>query len=304
MKRANLSEFLAYIPHPECEVPGDDTALWHYMDFTKFVDLVATAELYLRRVDKLDDQREGRFTEREFTRLKQRRDDLATSTESGRSLFFVNCWCGSERESMAMWDLYGGKNHGVAVKTTMESLKAAISGAELPIYIGRVQYRDWKRHDVNDKGNMVAMCLRKADGYSCEKEVRLVFWAAQLEPVREPAAERDTGTPINVERVAEGVMAELAHLFPSADFTGVNGRLLVAEAWLKYKERQRLEHAGPGTRVPVDVAILMHEVVIGPRAPDWLLGLTRNLLRRYNLSSLSAKVRLSELCARQAVGPS
>lgn len=287
---------MAYRFHPECDVPSDEAVLWRYMDFTKFVDLLATKELYLCRVDLLDDQREGRFTEPEFTRLSQRRDDFATSTEKNRPWFFVNCWCGSERESMPMWDLYAGKAYGVAVKTTMKSLKAAIAGARDPIFIGRVRYLDWKRHDVNEKGNLIAMCLRKADGYRGEDEVRLVFWSDLLEPVREPGAQLDAGTPIDVERIARGVMAQLAPVFPAADFTGVNGRWLVVKAWLKHTERLRLEQTPRGKRVAVDVTALIDEVVIGPQAADWLPKLTRKVLRRYNLSDLSEKVRSSGLC--------
>jgi len=176
----------------------------------------------------------------------------------------------------------------------MKSLKAAIAGTEIPIYISRVRYLDWQQYDENDKGNLIAMCLRKADGYRGEDEVRLVFWAAQLEPVREPAAQAEVGDPFDVERVAQGVMAELAALFPSADFAGVNGRLLVVEAWLKYRQGLRLQHADRGKRVLVDVATLIDEVVTGPKAESWILELARAVVKHYGLS---VKVRPSELSA-------
>ena len=287
---------LAYLFHPECDAPSDDTVLWRYMDFTKFVDLVVTTELYLRRVDLLDDPREGLFKDPEWTRLLQRTDDMAPSTENSRSLSFVNCWCEGADESRAMWDLYGANARGIAIKTTMNSVRSAIGGSDLPIYIGRVEYVDWKQHD-RDPGNLIGMCVRKSEGYRHEREVRLLFWSPLLEPVREPGAQLDAGTSIDVQRVAHGVMAQLAALFPSADFTGVNGRLLVAEAYLRYTARPRLQHADCGKRVAVNVATLIDEVVIGPQAPGWLLDLTRNVLERCNLSNLCVKVRSSELFA-------
>jgi hypothetical protein len=264
------------------------------MDFTKFVDLLATTELYLRRVDLLDDPREGRFTDPEWTRLLQRRDDMAPSTEKSRSLSFVNCWREGTDESRAMWDLYGANACGVAIKTTMKSLMSAVDGSDFPIYIGRVEYVDWKQHDRDDPGNLIGVCVRKSEGYRHEQEVRLLFWAPLLEPVREPGAQLDAGTPIDVERVAQGVMADLAALFPSADFTGVNGRLLVVEAWVKYTERLRLQHADPGKRVAVDIATLLDEVVVGPKAESWILELARAVVKHYGLS---VKVRPSELSA-------
>jgi hypothetical protein len=286
---------LAYVPHPECDTPGDDKVLWHYMDFTKFVDLMETSELYLHRVDLLDDKREGRFTEHEYTRLSQRPDDLATSTEESRRWSFVNCWREGADESRAMWDLYGANCCGVAIKTQMKSLRSAIGGSDIHIHIGRVKYVDWREYDAA-AGNLIGMCVRKSEGYMHEKEVRLL-WSSLLEPDREPGAQVDVGVPFDAERVAEGIMEQLAALFPSADFTGVKGKLLVMKAWLRYTQKLQLELLGCGKRVRVDLTDLIDEVVVGPLAEEWLLDLTRKMLRRYNLSQLSEKVRFSELRA-------
>jgi len=49
-----------------------------------------------------------------------------------------------------------------------------------------------------------------------------------------------------------------------------------------------------GREVPVDLATLVEEVVIGAQAPTWYLPLTNKLLRRYGLQ---LEARLSQLAA-------
>ena len=59
------SEFGAAADGPSNPVfrqPADEAAaVWRYMDFAKFVDLLATEELYFARADKLGDPFEGLY---------------------------------------------------------------------------------------------------------------------------------------------------------------------------------------------------------------------------------------------------
>src|ERR1700690_1173972 len=168
------------------------------MDFARFIDLLETKSLWLCRLDLLDDPREDLNTDLEFKRLSKHHDGRAGAAERDRSLGFVNCWQHAARESMAMWDLYGAGGRGVAVKTTVGSLKSAIAGFEPPLLIGKVKYVRWKKHD-EDTGNVLALYVRKTEAYRHEQEVRLAFWSPSTEPVRVPGT--NLGLPINVERV-------------------------------------------------------------------------------------------------------
>ena len=232
------------------------------MDFVKFVDLLECGTLWFRRVDLLDDPREGLLADHEFARLSERPDGMARSVEALRSLSHVNCWHESDVESMAMWDLYGANGWGVAIKTTVKSLKDAIANAE-PIHIGRVEYLDWKQHD-GDPANAIGLCVRKSDAYMHENEVRLVFWAPSTEQVRHPGAARDG--PIDGEGIARDVLTALSGLLPSCDFTSIDGRSLVVRALLARNERERLKKAGAGICISVDRSTLVHDVVVGPKA--------------------------------------
>jgi hypothetical protein len=51
-----------YTEHPSFLQPPDDNEnLWRYMDFTKFVSLIARSALHFTRGDKFDDQFEGSY---------------------------------------------------------------------------------------------------------------------------------------------------------------------------------------------------------------------------------------------------
>lgn len=270
---------MPFQPHPNFKTPDDAAVLWRYMYFAKFIDLLETKSLWLCRLDLLDDPREGLYTDLELERLSKYSDGRARAAERDRSLGFVSCWRRCAGESMAMWDLYGAGGRGVAVKTTVGSLKSAIAGFEQTLYIGRVRYVPWKKYD-EDTGNVLALYVRKTEAYGHEREVRLVFWSTTTEPIWVPGA--DVGEPINPERVAR-VLNDLAEFFPRADFSAVDGKQLVRDAYVRHLHRERVRHTRCGIPVGADLRTLIGEVVVGPRAQRWMLTLADALVERYGL---------------------
>jgi hypothetical protein len=148
-----------YDPHPLFGHPSADTKIWRYMDFTKFVSLLATRKLYFSNIESLSasDPFEGLYTrhnleaERQFLALafdklpeEARR---AFSNEASwanfvrhatlgnqrdfakkqRRLTYVNCWHISSHQSAAMWKIYLKSDEGIAIQSTVghliESLK-------------------------------------------------------------------------------------------------------------------------------------------------------------------------------------
>ena len=56
---------------------------------------------------------------------------------------YVNCWHRNRTESAGMWDLYLESDEGVAIRSTIGALKAALTGSSHPIYLGTVNYLDY-----------------------------------------------------------------------------------------------------------------------------------------------------------------
>jgi hypothetical protein len=131
---------------PEANDEGrDETAIWRYMDLTKFVAMLASNTLWFAKAAHLEDCYEG-FCEA-VTREMPAYDPLAkcitrTTAEgetavisltqamvelskhsaaffqNARGHLYVNSWCLAD-ESMAMWEIYGSRGRGIAVKSTI-----------------------------------------------------------------------------------------------------------------------------------------------------------------------------------------
>ncbi len=119
--------------------------LWRYVDLHKLIDLSNTQELHFTRTDKFSDPFEGvtykLIAERYFAQKsnmtnpaidKKIRDKHNSNNkktlknyEAESSLKqrtqFINCWIKSQRESVAMWNLYSNRN-SVAIKANARDL--------------------------------------------------------------------------------------------------------------------------------------------------------------------------------------
>lgn len=157
-----------------------------------------------------------------------------------RNNIYATCWHANQRESAAMWELYGASNQTVAIQTTVDKLRRAFHEQdEYAITVGDVQYvdfdSDWDdiSEDDMDKirsvhsGNAdsVGLTLLKRKEFAHEKEVRGVVL--------------DGVIPDWIERYSEN-----------------------------YSPKQ---HVSPPVNVPVDVDKLIEEIRLPPGAGSWFV---------------------------------
>src|SRR5687767_1976544 len=101
---------------PQESTADPDTRIWRYLDFTKFVYLLDSRALFFARVDTLQDQFEGSFSEanaelrakafREKPHLGDLYEKFRRTMEERRKATYVSCWHINEYESFAMWKIY------------------------------------------------------------------------------------------------------------------------------------------------------------------------------------------------------
>ncbi|HEJ1053364.1 TPA: DUF2971 domain-containing protein [Pseudomonas putida] len=119
--------------------------------------------------------------------VQQAREGLADRPAKFRALMdallkgmLVSCWYYSEHQSEAMWKLYGDQGKGIAIRTTVGKLKAALSGTlsddqQKTIFIGKVKYVDYSDTNITAADCVVdghIAPLLKRISYSHENEVR------------------------------------------------------------------------------------------------------------------------------------
>jgi hypothetical protein len=89
----------------------------------------------------------------------------------------VNCWHINEHESEAMWKLYSDSGKGIAIQTSIKSLRGAIDGIDdnILIQLGVVKYLDFHDRNLNPHDCIVDGTfapLLKRISYVHEKELR------------------------------------------------------------------------------------------------------------------------------------
>jgi hypothetical protein len=175
---------------------NDTDKLLRYMDFTKFMDLVHNKWLYFPRADSFDDKFEGYYTNQIYEISKKITIESSNGKSSNQGLHeqtilvkesaYVSCWMRSLHESMAHWEIYGGKN-SVAILTSVKRLKKQLdnTGNTLvkkyltgPNFVP-VDYID--HHSINDElardllDDPLNPLRKKNIAFQYEDEVRVIY---------------------------------------------------------------------------------------------------------------------------------
>lgn len=241
----------------------DSQAIWRFLDFAQFVDLLDRKSLFFARIDTLEDPfaglsddtvfavrtlpeelmriaeqtvapvpRKGRL-ERWWSRKAQEseQDNLINTIRNYRpaGMVWANCWHATGPDEVALWKTYQAAGKTVAVRTSIGKLRAALSAADdLAISVDFVRYLE--PAELRGLSEPIDRALTKAKALAYEREVRAIVT-------------RVSGT-------AHGCL-------------------------------------GRGVCVPVNVAGVLDEVAISPAADDWLRDLAGRVLRSYGLAAIS-----------------
>jgi len=181
-----------YINHP-CLILNypDSKKIWRYMDFTKFVNLLDTESLFFCRADSFKDKWEGTFTKEMIKKFKLNEKSIPSDDGNKYSLcewqivkearsHLINCWHVNDHESDAMWKLYSSNRQSIAIQSTIGRLKGCFSKTAEKIWIGEVEYIDYKIwipnkrfFDVSESNTLKTFFLKRK-GFEHEKEIRAI----------------------------------------------------------------------------------------------------------------------------------
>lgn len=158
----------------------DDTKVWRYMTFSRFMWALMKQQLWMARIDLLSDDFEMVPSQSQRTlyfeslqgedlTAAQKNARINENLQSYRERMFVNCWFASEHESDLMWNRYCGTVEGVALETTLGKLKRA-----LPT-VRPVSYAEPPPSKIFP--TMFELATQKRPEFRDEREVRsLLFW--------------------------------------------------------------------------------------------------------------------------------
>ena len=174
----------ANIDHPCFPQPENgDARLWRYMDFTKFVSLISSANLFFCRSDLFKDPFEGSYSKANASLRPQVYNDMpevmrenmithmSTYSKWVRQWTYISCWHANDHESAAMWDLYAKTNEAVAIETSYRRLRNALPDEA---FLGCVQYIDYDTEWLPE-GNTLYPFMHKRKSFEHEREVRAIL---------------------------------------------------------------------------------------------------------------------------------
>lgn len=211
--------------------------IWRYVDFTKFMHMLATGGLYFPcATTELKDPYEGwmprshmkammeinrrildqmKDTQDSFLALHPTRDrapfdallqdaqrklNLQKLLREVNSRFGVNCWHINEHESEAMWQLYTAAGQGIAIESTKARLEGALKGDG--IIVDQVRYMDFDTDEI-DKGHRHYGLFLKRKSFAHEQELRATILL--------PTPGAGTAVPCDLDALVAQI-----HIFPKA----------------------------------------------------------------------------------------
>lgn len=174
--------------------------IWRYLDFTKFVDLLATSSVHFTRADLFTDKFEGSITaptaKKRDEIMRAITEDTIKREESHKINFYkndpylieqykrlmqqykwriaINCWHMNDFESAAMWKVYLQSKEGIAIQSTYSRLVNTINNVEMSVKVGVVDYKDYD-NDEMEVGNVMIPYLHKLRSFEHEKELRMII---------------------------------------------------------------------------------------------------------------------------------
>ena len=162
--------------------PEDSTVVWRYLDFSKFVALLSSGTMWFARADQFEDQWEGHYPLAEGPEPTAERL-LAAGHEpeivrlhgnlrhTMRYMTYLSCWNQSSVESAAMWKLYLPSGSGVAIRSTVGRMRAALKRIPETVHLASVRYIDFELESFHPS-SFLTPYAHKRRFFSYENELR------------------------------------------------------------------------------------------------------------------------------------
>ncbi len=184
---------MPYEEHECFQTIPDESIIWRYMDFTKFVSLLETQKLFFAPPTSFNDPFEcsvtlptlalRTFALKDFCEndleLKTAQQGMSEAGKNASKLLGINCWHINAVESAAMWKLYLSSNEGIAIQTTFGRLKKAFELEKAPVYIGKVKYINYEQ-DIIPERNIFFRALAKRQSFEHEVELRAIVFLSRV----------------------------------------------------------------------------------------------------------------------------
>jgi len=174
-----------YKDHQFFQQPSPDTIIWRYLNKQKIFSLIEKEALFFSKASSLKDPFEGRYP-LPYKRIVMGGIDRGAIdrspidrfsrnyiSEDTKNSTFICCFSMTDHESDILWKAYLQETDGAAIQFQLNRLKTCFNNAENEeIYIGKVNYLDYKSESFDHGSNLFIPFLHKRVEYTQENEIR------------------------------------------------------------------------------------------------------------------------------------
>ncbi|VVC82741.1 hypothetical protein [Sideroxydans sp. CL21] len=247
-----------YSPRPY-DVPTPQCKLWRYMDFTKYVSLLSSRGLYFTRTDCFEDTFEG-----------------------AKGL----------RKNKEKWDAHYFDFFCSAIKNPPEGNKCELSEKEVEQLANKL-LSDLESGGEAHKKRVFVSCWHESEH---ESEA---MWRLYSSFLANAVAVRTTYKSLYsaLGRDPSISIGRVRYIDLKKEYAGVNDAFWRKRKSFEHEREVRalimdFECKDMGKVVPCNLDVLIEEVFVSPKAPDWLIGLVNDVNEKYGIK---VKVSTSEL---------
>ncbi len=247
-----------YEQHPVFLKPDSpDAMVWRYLDFPRFLSMLHSSALHFVRGDQFEDPYEGMLTD-------SMANNIRSSSEKHLHMFHQHRVNTRFDTYISCWHLSDSESAamwklygpGIAVQSTFASLIDSMSNETESIFIGRVRYGDEHLRGAT-MPNGLSLWLTKRKSFEHERELRAIIWRP-----------RNSGI---------GTMVKNGKNWEVTGFPIANA------------------DTPPGITVDVKLDALVHQIVLSPYMPNWMVEVLEGVVGKYGFSFPIHRSRLYEL---------
>ena len=203
-----------------------------------------------------------------------------------RYFMFTHCWSIADRENILMWDRYRHQESTIAIKTTMSKIENALNESAYPLYVGKVQYRDYETEHITGFQGFAEKNL------SDPKIIEELFYQPVFHKENLYQSEREARIIISYKHITESLLgntylADIPFYNENWGFhqnpDPYSGDYYNRPSALFFNEEKKHFWIPRIMPIKVDINELIEKIILSPYTASYALSLMRDMVEKYDI---------------------
>jgi hypothetical protein len=218
---------------------------------------------------------------------------------------FTNCWSISDTENILMWDRYRHQESTIAIKTTMNRIENALNESEYPLYIGKIQYRDYETEHITGFQGFTEKNL------SDPETIEELFYQPVLHKQKLYESEKEARLIISYRHITESLigktyLTDIPFYNRNWGFSGSADPYSGADShrpkalFIDFVNEERKHIWIPRIiHIKVDINELIEKIILSPYTASYALSVMQDMIKHYNIDPnkvISSSINITKVC--------